>query len=414
MGRQWLIAFAGLIVGAGAGIAQEPQVPPVPPLPVPAVPSVQPRPGELPPLLPVPPREPLPEVPRPGNGSAGEYDPGYLYLPERAPERVRRRAEECGPAGRWWIAPSFELAWVPTNSAANNVRLRVPDPVSLFGTVPGPVVPVAGRSSGRFDAALGIALGHWFGESNTDGVDASFFLRDAQDTFGVTSPGVLVLFPRGRGQGAPQVVAFPEPFGPRVIGSFPVTLGTFFTTVDVNYRHRLFCDDSARLDALVGYRFAYLEDELYLGDVADGNSDYKRNRVSVSNPFHAGQVGLAGEYRGAEGWYVAGSAKVAFGVVSPEARTSGLFVGAEGRAGNGFRRLAALNSVEEDTFAVMPTFNVSVGRQVSDHARVFAGYTFQYLSRVGRLGDALAPANGGIPLTDFWVQSIGLGFEWRF
>ncbi len=407
MRSRWPVAVGVVLLGVIAVGAQ-----PIPRPALPPIPTAPPGAGQLPPLLPPPLTTPLPEVPRPGTGPRVEYDPGYLYLPEKAPERTRRRAEECGPDGRWWTELAFGLSWVPTNQPPANVRLRVPDPASLFGTVPGPVLPVAGLSSGRLDAALGLVLGRWFGETNTEGVEASFYFRNAENTFGVTSPGVLVLFPEGRGR-APQVIAFPDPVGARVVGSFPATLATFFATVDVNYRHKLLCTDNARLDALVGYRFAYLEDQLYLGEVPDGSDDYKRNRASVSNPFHGGQIGLASEVR-ADGWYASGSAKVAFGVVTPEVTTSGLFVGAEGRTGNGFRRLGALNAADESEFAVIPTLNVAVGRQVGDHSRVFAGYSFQYLSRVARLGDALDPGSGRLTLTDFWVQSINFGVEWRY
>ena len=58
--------------------------------------------------------------------------------------------------------------------------------------------------------------------------------------------------------------------------------------------------------------------------------------------------------------------------------------------------------------------NVQVGRQVGQHARVFAGYSFQYLSEVARLGDVLNPAATTISYTDFWVQSLSLGFELRY
>ena len=44
----------------------------------------------------------------------------------------------------------------------------------------------------------------------------------------------------------------------------------------------------------------------------------------------------------------------------------------------------------------------------------FAGYSFQYLNRVSRLGDVLDPAATGVPLTTFWVQSVNLGFELRY
>ena len=83
------------------------------------------RPRELPPLLSVP--SPMP--PSPGShGPAGEYDPGYFYLPERAPENDGPAA--CGPAGRFWISPALELAWIKPVSAPNLVRV---------GTLTGPV-----------------------------------------------------------------------------------------------------------------------------------------------------------------------------------------------------------------------------------------------------------------------------------
>jgi hypothetical protein len=58
--------------------------------------------------------------------------------------------------------------------------------------------------------------------------------------------------------------------------------------------------------------------------------------------------------------------------------------------------------------------NVQVGRQLGQHARVFVGYSFQYMSEVARLGDVLNPATTGISYTDFWVQSLSLGFELRY
>ena len=66
----------------------------------------------------------------------------------------------------------------------------------------------------------------------------------------------------------------------------------------------------------------------------------------------------------------------------------------------------------------MPTLNVTArpaGRPTT--CRVFAGYSFQYLSRVARLGDVLdsTPASDrAARVTDFWVQSINFGVELRY
>ncbi len=435
MRTRWMAAVGGAVLGVGMANAQPvpslgPSLPVLPapappaapasptptPLPPPAVP---PATGQLPPLLPVPqpPGTPLPEVPRPG-GPPIEYDHGYQYLPERLPERSRRHPndEACGPDGRWWIIPSLNLSWASTQPAPGGIRLRVPNSSVPGGVITGPRLPVGGLDAGRFEAALGLVVGRWFGETNTHGIEASAFFRDANTTFEGLAPGMLVFFPGGVDRSAPQVVVLPNGVASQVVGSFPATLGTYFATADVNYRHKLVCTANSRLDVLAGYRYAFLEDELYLGELpADGRGHdaFRLNRVAVSNSFHAGQIGLAGEVR-ANGWYVSGSAKMAFGVVTPEVTATGLFLDAQGHSGNGFRRLNALTAAGQSEFAVMPSLGVQVGRQLGNYTRLFAGYSFNYLSRAGRLGDVLNPANAGLPLTDFWTQSISFGGEFRF
>lgn len=381
MRSRWWVAVAVVLLPFVRASAQ-----PIPPA---ELPSVQP------PLLPVPkPDAPLAEVPRPG--SMGEYDHGYLYLPERLPER--RVPSLCGPAGRWWVSPSLELAFASERRAPGNVRLA--------GLVPGALVPVGGRDAGSFVAALGLTAGRWFGEENTHGVEAGLFLRDANDTFLAASPGAVVLFPRGNGRGAPFTVALTNA---NAIGAFPVTLGTFFATAEINYRENLLCGPAHRLDAVVGYRFAYLGDELYVGDLPDGHDAFRLNRAAVTNTFHGLQVGLAGELRGERGWYVSGGLKLAFGVTATEVEATGAFFGAT--APNG-RALVGLVSARRTDFAVVPVFNVQVGRYLTARTRVFGGYSYQYLSSAGRLGEALS--TNGLRLTDFSVHALGFGADFRF
>jgi hypothetical protein len=365
--------------------------------------------------VPQPPGLPLPEVPRPG-GPPIDYDNGYQYLPEQLPDRSRRHLgdEVCAPEGRWWVIPSLGLAWASTQPPPGLVRLRIPDPANPGSTLAGPRLPVAGLDAGRFEAAFGLVLGHWFDADNTHGLEASFFVRDANTTFDGHAPGMLVVFPGGTDRSAPQVLSLPPQNGQQVTTFFPATIGTYFVTADVNYRQKLLCADNYRLDALAGYRYAFLGDELYLGDLPDGSSQaFRLNRAAVSNSFNAGQVGLAGEVR-ANGWFVNGSAKMAFGVVSTEVTASGMFASAQTQTPNGFKRLNALGSPGQNEFAVMPTLGVQFGRQLGRHSRLFTGYSFNYLSRAGRLGDALNPANAGVTYTSFWTQSINFGGEIRF
>jgi Putative beta barrel porin-7 (BBP7) len=371
----------------------------------PAAPDCLDQPTQYPPLLrPAPPDPPLAVVPR---GPTGEYDHSLLYLPDYVPPPA---PEGCRPLGRWWVSPTLEFAWLPSKPAPGAVQLRVPTP---GGDMPGPILPLAGRTAATAQSGFGLNLGVWLDSRNTRGIDASLFtLSGGDSTFTGFAPAMLVLFPNGTDRSAPRVIVLPD--GTPIVGLFPATLSTWFITADVNYRHNLYCDPNARLDVLAGYRYAFMQDELFLGDSPSGShDDYLRNRLAVSNPFHGGQIGLAGEYRG-ERLFVAGNAKVAFGAVSPELCATGMFRGAEGETTTGFARLATLGNTGGSRFAVLPTLNVRVGTQVREHARLFVGYTFQYLSQVARLGDALNPAATSLAMTDFWVQSFNLGFELRY
>ncbi len=402
MAYRWVVACGFALLTAGAAVAQG--VPTAP-----AAPDCLDQPTYLPPLLRPPvndPHPPLAVVPR---GPVGEYDHGQFYLPEYVPSPG---PEACRPLGRWWINTSFEFAWVPARRAPTTIRLRVPD--GAGGTIPGPVLPVAGLSTGQFQGGFGLSGGRWFDAANTRGFDASFlFVSGGDRTFDGFAPAMLVLFPNGPDRSAPQVVVFPS--NTPILGIFPTTLSTWYTSADVNYRQNIYCGPNVRLDALAGYRFAFLQDEIYLGQPPDGShNDYQRNRISVTNPFHGGQVGLASEYH-AGNWYVGGTAKVAFGAVTPDVCASGLFVGAEGAtASGGYARLATLADTNRSQFAVLPLLNVTLGRQIREQGRVFVGYSFQYLSRVARLGDVLDSTATAVQFTNFWVQSFNVGLELRY
>jgi hypothetical protein len=395
---RWLAACAAVLSASAAGSAQAQPVPPD-------------RPAELPPLLTPPPANPPATPPAGPPGPVGEYDHSLLYLPPYDPAAAKG-PETCRPLGRWWVNPSLELAWVPTRSVPTDLRLRLPD--GAGGTIPGPILPTAGQNTNNFLAGFGLSAGRFIGDAHTQAVEGSLFFTGASLTFDGFAPGMLVVFPRGAARSPAQVIVLPPPLDTTFVGVFPATLSTTFIGADANYRHNLYCSDSARLDALAGYRFAYLRDELYLGDASGGSGDaYRQNRAAVANPFHGGQIGLAGEARW-DRWYAGGVAKVAFGAVTPAVSATGFFAGAEGATAAGYAPLPALANSSRTQFAVLPTVSLVVGRQVREHARVFAGYSFQYLSRVARLGDVLDPAATALVSTDFWVQAVNFGVELRY
>jgi hypothetical protein len=350
--------------------------------------------------LPVPPCDPpTPPAPPGPRGPGTEYDPGYLYIPDRAPEAP---VVVSSPSGRWWWAPSVELAWVSPGSAPQAVRLRPPD---LFGgTVPGLNVPLGGRTTGPFQAGFGLSAGRWFGDDHLHALEASLFvLPGSTRTFDGFAPGTLLLFPDGPAHSAPLLVRFPSPLS--ALGTtFPVSTSTRFVGADLNYRVGLLVAPDWRVDLLAGYRFAYLEDEVFLGDEpTDGQTAYKRNRLTVEDTFHGGQLGLAGRYQ-TQTWYTDGTVKLAYGGVIMKSAATGAFLSPE--------QMATFRTDTRPAF--LPTVNVRLGYRLSDRGRLFAAYTFQYLNRVERLGDAFTCESGMGGKRDFWVQSLGLGFEWGY
>lgn len=363
-------------------------------------------PVDLPPLL-TPGTQPPPAPPP--SPTVGQYDHGYLYLPEQAPPPPPKPPEDARPLGKWWLNPSLELGFAARDTPLPTLQLRVP------GLVGRPVVPLAGVTADSFRVGVELSGGWWCDEGQRNGVDLGFYLLGNTDrTVTGFAPGALVLFPDGSNGGAPQVVGFPEPVASTFYGTFPVTHSTWYASAEVNYRRGLVRDNFLRLDAVAGYRFGSVADELFVGESpTDGNDDYRRNRLTVTNQFHGGQVGFVGEC-GMNGWSVGGSAKVAIGSVTTCVAGRGLFAAPQVEGGAGFVPLGDRNLGSR--FAVLPTLSATVGRQCGLHSRVFVGYSFQYLNNVTRLGDVLDPATVGGParVGDFWVQAVKLGWEWRY
>jgi hypothetical protein len=95
-----------------------------------------------------------------------------------------------------------------------------------------------------------------------------------------------------------------------------------------------------------------------------------------------------------------------------------------------------IGNYSQDRFAVVPETTLSLGYQVTRRLRVFLGYTFLYMSNVARPGDQMShtinpsqgPAFTGLPSntlvgsaaptfpgsqTDFWIQGLNVGIEFR-
>ena len=428
MGSRWLAACGVGVLLAAPASAQSPlSVPEPEPAPVPY--SIAPDPPTmLPPLLPVVPTEPVPPstVPR---GPGGNYDPGYLYLPDRAPDGPKLPPCPCRPLGTWWVAPELALAWSAPAQVPPLVRLGVPGPRGR--PVPGPVAFGGESLPAPFRAGFALNAGVWLDRCHRSGIDANFFYL-AQGGYSTTilSPGALLL-PTWRGN-------FPlsDPAA-GYVGTFQFGLGTRYTTADVNYRHNFYCETNTRLDLLVGYRYARLGEDIDLYGKRlgpEGAILRFRDQAWATNNFNGGQIGLAGEYRFEGGWYLGGTGTIALGALNADTDLYGKFRTDGTVIPYGFYSRPDVAGVREHSrFAVMPVLKLAVGRQLGEHARIYLGYQFQYLNNLTRAGDILDPtptlppgnpalavlpwpATGrrDVNTSDFWVQSVNLGIDLRY
>lgn len=325
-------------------------------------------------------------------------DPPVVVVEEGPAERVviDRHPLLDRPLNRWWLDASVEFGWTNDRAAPQSLRLTPP---AAFGGTARLDLPVGGRATDRFRVGLGMTVGKWFGDDQYAFEAGVYFLPGMTREFTGTATGALVLFPNGPDRSAPLFLTLPDSLA--WAGTpFPATATTTYVTTEVNLRPNLLRGDAGQLDLIAGYRFAYLDDELHLGRTPDGGSDdhdrsdaFRHNRLLVANSFHGGQLGLAGSLRTST-VYVDGAVKVAYGGVSTRGGSSGAFRAAD----------PAVRCLCGTRGAVMPVVNLRVGCRLGESIDVSAGYSFQYLTGVGRLGDAFTGGRG-----DFWAQSVGVG-----
>jgi hypothetical protein len=300
------------------------------------------------------------------------------------------------------------------------------------------------RQGGRF------ALGYHFETNPRIGVEASyFFLSDRQTDVSFSSGGDPVLAQPfinvATGKPDAQLVAFPG------VAAGTVTIGarTGLSGAEANLAAGLICSEQFHLAALGGFRFLRLEDELKSREQFQAAPDvpgFGGSRVNLEdefrtvNRFYGGQVGLeTGVQLG--GLTIDLRGKIALGemhqvadvsgtmdVLRPNGSTTLFQGGLFALRSNGGRH-------QRDELAFIPEVGLDVGLQLTPHWRLYAGYSFLWVSTVARAGEQIDPVvnvtqfpirSGNGPLvgparpafnfeeTNFWAQGLNFGLELRY
>lgn len=380
-----------------------------------------------------------PAAPPGFNGPCPVYDSGDESEGMGAPGRF-------WASGQWlfWATSGQPLPVLATAAPAGTDRslagvAGLPTTTNLFGGV---------RANKDFRNGYRLNAGWWCDDCRTCGIEGDFFfLGNSLNRFAAASDGSQILT-------RPFVNALTGRPDVELVSSPGVVAGAVTSEVrnsliggGVNGICNLCGTPCGRLDFLIGYRYWNVSDSVQINEnltalanqtaVPAGTRFQITDRFATSNNFHGGMIGLSGEKQRGR-WFVGGRASVALGVNSQTIDISGSTVitppggTPTSYPGGLLTQPSNIGHYTRSAFAVVPEVGVRAGAQITEHARVFVGYNFLYMSNVVRAGDQIdlrvnpnqLPPNNGLggpalpaftpKTTDFWAQGISLGLELRY
>ena len=190
----------------------------------------------------------------------------------------------------------------------------------------------------------------------------------------------------------------------------------------------LYTGENATVNALAGYRYFMVNEGLrFEQSTAFRGSDTSDRTASADqfdahNRFHGGELGLRTEFhRGPLS--VQFDTKVALGRTVEVVRVSGQTVAvSSGLLGSStqwfpsglFGPTSPGSRTVQSNFAVLPKGGLKFGYQFGERARFSLGYSVVYLSDAVRPGDQVDGNPAPFVRSDFWIQGVSLGMEWRY
>ncbi len=206
------------------------------------------------------------------------------------------------------------------------------------------------------------------------------------------------------------------------------------------------CNSGGRLDAVVGYRFLSYGDSVRVTEdlsplvapFPSGTRIGVSDAFTAQNQFHGVLFALAGEYH-LNSWYVEGRGGVSFGGTFRRATVSGSTsiqvppAPAVVAPGGLLALPSNSGSFSGSDWVFVPEASLRVGYQITQHLRVYAGYTFLYWPEIYRAANQIDPVvNPGLlppPLTplpgpvrplfpdrqsSLWLHGVSIGLELQF
>ncbi|MGE0759081.1 MAG: BBP7 family outer membrane beta-barrel protein [Pirellulaceae bacterium] len=284
-----------------------------------------------------------------------------------------------------------------------------------------------------------IALGMWIDPWQCWGVEGRYYaLADAHTRFDVQSAGDPILarpfFDVLLNAQSSLLVAFPGLVSP---GSITITTDSQMMGGDALVRRSLCRWGGGRLDLLVGYQYARIDETLVIQDrltdadpanlIPDGTVLSDTDRFATRNQYHAATIGAACRYE--QGlWSLDLMGKIGLGNMRETVTISGESVTDNPPIGTPDNVVAAgllasgvnLGTFTQDDFCVSPEINVKVIYHLAQNVDISLGYTFVYWSHLVQPGDQIDPSlrvpadRFVIRDTESWIHAFTVGAAFQF
>lgn len=402
----------------------------------------------------------------PGPGPGGYGPPQAPSYGNGGPKPWNRTPDDPTETGRFWFKGEYLYWWlkqqnVPALVTSGSATDPVPAALGQTGTgvlFGDEKLGNEARSGGR------ISAGFWLDCDHSFGFDGTFFILGSQNTnfaasFGNGANGLVLARPFFDVVGTPGPFGFSGPVPGSEIVAFPgqssgsvaVSSASRLHGADVNFLCNWCEDTKYRLDFLLGFNFARLEEDIDISDSSQasltlpvdqfgGGITNRTDSFGTKNNFYGGQIGTRFEYR-YKALVMQITSKTALGVSDETLDINGnttlrpLGQPAVVVPAGLYALESNIGHYNKDRFAALSELDLTLGWQCKRWCRIYAGYSAFYWSSVIRPADQIdqgvnrffippfTPGTGLLgPLrpaalfkdTDFWAHGVTAGIELRY
>ncbi|MFV2070583.1 MAG: BBP7 family outer membrane beta-barrel protein [Pirellulales bacterium] len=375
-----------------------------------------------------------------------EYGGEWQSEWERGP---RHGGPADGEESLVWGEAEYLLWWTRGMStpplATTSLNGTIQDQAGILG-LPGTTILSGGtrllddsRSGGRF------TLGVWLDDYHDRAVEVTYLtLEEDGSTFvGSDADRSILARPFTDIQGGTsdaRLIVYPG----LVDGLLSTETETRFQTLDIFYRRVIRRWSGSRLDLVLGYRYANLDDLLLVSESTRSLSGATQgatidlfDRFDTENRFNGGTIGVKFLKQSYGCWSLEGVANVALGSTRSKARVTGETItttalGDSATTPNGLlTQQTNIGSYGRSKFSTVSEFGVSLRRNFTDHLSARVGYTFLFWTNVMRAGEQVdldlnpsqippgtldGPPRPAFPFatTNFWAQGLNFGLEYQY